>query len=222
MSRDYMPHAETELILWTDRFAAFAEAHAAEIGLTENDLSALAGDHEAFDTARREQDHAADVARAASKQKNSAQRRLVERMRAIAMRIRTSPAISDVDKAVLGLSLGRPKEHVPLDRSFERPYAVIDGRQRLRHVLRITNTTELGSTKARPENATGCEIWMAVGERPAGPEEMRYVGMATNGRRVVEFPFEDGGKKAYYMLRWVGRCSTVGSWSRTVAATIAA
>jgi hypothetical protein len=222
MSRDYIPHAEHELAAWADRFAAFAEAHAGEIGLTEDDLTALLHDHEAFDTARREHDRAADLARAACKLKSITQRSLVDRMRAIAMRIQAAPAIDDGDRASLGLSLGLPKEYVPLEVSDEKPFAVIDTSGRLMHVLRIMNLTEKGSPKARPGNAIGCEIWVKVGDTPSGPEDVRYVGTTTDGLRVVEFSAEDGGKKAHYMLRWVGRRSAVGAWSRTFAATIAA
>ncbi len=222
MSRDYMPHAEHELAGWADKFVAFAQAHAEDISLTEDELTALVNDHEAFDSARSEYDVLAAQARGACKMKNQARRSLVDRMREIAMRIQTSPAINNGDRASLGLSLGLPREHVPLEFSDELPYAAIDSFGRLKHVLRITNKTEKGSSKARPGNATGCEVWVKVGDSPSGHEELRYVGTATDGLRVVEFSAEDGGKKAWYMLRWVGRRSAVGSWSGTFSATIAA
>jgi hypothetical protein len=222
MSRDYIPHAENKLIPWADGFVAFAEAHAGEIGLTEDEVNALLNDRDAFDDARRSYEVLAASARGACRMKDSTRRTLTDRMRDIAMRIQSNPAISDADRRRLGLSLGLPKEHVPLDLLVETPGAVIDGRQRLRHVLRITNRTEDGSPKARPGNAIGCEVWMQVGDTPSGPEHLKYVSTVSNGLHVIEFPAEDGGKQAHYMLRWTGRRSTVGSWSRTFSATIAA
>ena len=71
--------------------------------------------------------------------------------------------------------------------------------------------------------AIGVEIWNKVGTTPpAGESDLRFVAVDTNQPYVLDFDAADGGKTAYYWLRWVNPTGERGPWSEQAAATIAA
>ncbi len=75
----------------------------------------------------------------------------------------------------------------------------------------------------------GAEIRVKVGEPqrglalpPTDPKELSFLSVDTRTPYVVDYPGEDGGKTAHYMLRWVATTGERGSWSETASATIEA
>ena len=57
---------------------------------------------------------------------------------------------------------------------------------------------------------------------PTGPSELSFLSVDTRTPYVADFPGEDGGKTAHYMLRWVATTGEKGPWSETATATIGA
>ena len=98
--------------------------------------------------------------------------------------------------------------------------ATIDTSQRLRHTINFVD--ELTPTsRAKPDGAQGCEIWMKVGEpAPAGPKDVHYLALDTRTPYIVDFDAADAGKTAFYMLRWTSTRAEPGPWSATVSGTI--
>lgn len=77
--------------------------------------------------------------------------------------------------------------------------------------------------KAKPAGVLGAEIWTKVGETPPANEgELRFVAVDTSAPYVLNFPVADGGKTAYYWLRWVSPTGERGPWGEQSQATIAA
>jgi hypothetical protein len=63
--------------------------------------------------------------------------------------------------------------------------------------------------------------WLKIdGPPPVDPSELRYLATDTRSPYVAGFDGANGGKTAYYMLRWVNTRGETGSWSQTVSATI--
>lgn len=93
---------------------------------------------------------------------------------------------------------------------------------RLQHTLRFVDSAT-PTRKAKPAGVLGVEIWNKVGTTPpAGESELRFVAVDTNAPYVLDFDAADGGKTAYYWLRWVSPTGERGPWSEQAAATIAA
>ena len=221
MSCDYVPHSELKLTEWAGKFVAFMAEHAAELGMTPEELAALQSQYERFDTAYAAHMAAQTAARVARSAKDDARKPLLKSIRSIAMRVQSHRAFDNKAKTQLGLTVGKRK-HPRLTLSHERPTAALDIGQRLKHTLRIMNQTPKGTRRARPANLMGCEIWCKIGDRPSGPEDMRYVDCTRRNPVVVKFSAADAGKQAYYKLRWVSRRGEKGDWSPTQSATIAA
>jgi hypothetical protein len=57
---------------------------------------------------------------------------------------------------------------------------------------------------------------------PTGPSEPSFLSVDTRTAYVADYPGEDGGKTAHYMLRWVSTSGEKGPWSETASATVAA
>jgi hypothetical protein len=77
----------------------------------------------------------------------------------------------------------------------------------------------------------GAEIWGCVGwasrprscdPPPTGPSELSFLSVDTRTPYVADYPGEDAGKTAHYMLRWVSTSGEKGPWSETASATIGA
>jgi hypothetical protein len=93
---------------------------------------------------------------------------------------------------------------------------------RLQHTLRFVDSAT-PTRKAKPAGVLGVEIWNKVGETPPASEgDLRFVAVDTSAPYVLNFPVADGGKTAYYWLRWVSPTGERGPWSEQAAATIAA
>ncbi len=55
-----------------------------------------------------------------------------------------------------------------------------------------------------------------------GASELRFLSVDTRTPYVADYPGEDGGNTAHYMLRWVATTGKKGPWSETASATIGA
>ncbi len=48
---------------------------------------------------------------------------------------------------------------------------------------------------------------------PTGPSELSFLLVDTRTPYVVDYPGQDGGKTAHYMLRWVATTGEKGLWN---------
>jgi len=67
------------------------------------------------------------------------------------------------------------------------------------------------------------DLGLAAGDPPAtGPSELSLLPVDTRTPYKVDYPGEDGGKTAHYMLRRVATTGKHGPWNETASATIGA
>jgi hypothetical protein len=76
-----------------------------------------------------------------------------------------------------------------------------------------------------PEVDANFRVWAdnfmsCVSDHPEDESEMRYIGLVTGGRTVIEYPCEDAGRKAHYRLRWVNMKGEKSAWSALHSAMI--
>jgi hypothetical protein len=66
-------------------------------------------------------------------------------------------------------------------------------------------------------------IWNHVGiAPPTGEGDLRFVAVDTSAPFVLNYNSADGGKTAYYWMRWVSPTGERGPWGEQSQATIAA
>lgn len=216
---DYLPGPDADFQAWVANFATYAAANLAALGLTAGDLTPVTGAQSAFATNFAGHIAAKQAAMAAKQGKDEARRNLTNAIRPLVRRLQASTQVSDAEKAALGITV--PSTPAPIGPPTTSPVVVVECGNRLQHTLRFVDSAT-PTRKAKPAGVLGCEIWMKVGEAPpATEEELRFVAIDTAAPYTVTFNSPDGGKNAYYWLRWVNPTGERGPWSEQAVATIA-
>jgi len=220
---DFLPDGDGELRAWSANFVSFVQANRAAVGLSDDEVTALASGVAGFEAELTGQEAAEAAARAATRRKNSQRQSLKESLRAIVRQIQAAQMIDDAQRQAMGISLrggGRSLAVAP----STRPVGMIWASQSLRHELRLFD--EMTPTRrARPRGVLGAEIWVKVvptgSAGPASDADWSFVQLATASPCAVEFAAADAGKNAWYRLRWINSRAQRGPWSEPVIATIA-
>lgn len=220
---DYMPNSDADLMQWIKTFCEYAEAHAADLGLTEAELEAVTARRPIWEAAYNMHLMAQNAAMGARVEKDNQRGAIQAAIRPVAARIQSYAGTTDTDRAALGITIRRTTQQPSTVSESDRPIAFIDVSQRAKHLLRVENSTVSGGSKGKPSWAFGCEIYRKFGDPPVSDgSDLEYVGLATRGRAVIPYTAEDAGRTVHYMLRWVSKTGRPGSWSETESATVAA
>ena len=188
-------------------------------GLDAAEIAEAISAQVAFADALAAQLEAINLAQAATATQKAAQADLKRRIRRLAKRVQSSPAISDADRLGMGLRL-RDRNPTKSPVPATHPVLTIDTRYRLKHGLQVNDSGASG-TRSRPAKTMGCEIWIAIGpEAPSSMEGFRYHGMATKSKYEVAFDGAEAGKTAHYLARWLNTRGVPGPWGETASATI--
>lgn len=217
---DYIPSGDADFNTWQQNFVTNLSANPSDFGLLLADVAPLTTQQGVWANAYAANQTAQQNARAASQAKEAARDDYEKALRSIARRIQANDAVTNDQRARLNLTVPtgtRTSAGAPQS----RPVALVDTSQRLRHTINFMDEATPNS-RAKPEGVAGCEIWNKVGEAPAGPSQMSYLGTDTRTPYMVEYDEADAGKAAYYMLRWVNGKGEQGPWSQTISATITA
>jgi hypothetical protein len=215
---DYIPGADAEFNTWQQNFITSLTSNKATFGLSDADLGSLTAAQTEWTDAYTGHTAAQAAASGAQQTKKAARQNFENVLRAMARRVQGHQNTEDKHRAALGLHV-RAETRASTSAPTTRPVASVDTSQRLRHTIKFTDEAMPGST-AKPDGVLGCEIWVKVGSVPADPSELHFLGLDTRTPYVAEYGGEDGGKTAYYMLRWVNSKGEQGPWSQTVSATI--
>lgn len=217
MAGDYIPHSDGEFLAWVQAWLAYAADHLAEIGLTAEDLAVIRAKTDALEAASGAHATARNAARSCRRASLATRGDLEASIRATTRRVQANPSTTDANRAGLGVTV-RNAPPAPAVIQDSRPVPTVNAAQRLRHEIRWRD--ERSGKRARPAGIAGCEVWVKFGEPPADPSQLRYAGTRGRAEFVAEYPGEQAGQVAHYMLRWVNRRGQTGPWSETVSATI--
>lgn len=220
-NKDYIPRGDAHFNMWLTNFMSALNARGTALGISADEIAALQAARESWETALGEHNEAQVAAATTTQNKNQVREALEELARATVRRLQTHPNIQDSDRLALGIGT-RPAARTQSPAPSTRPFAQVDTSQRLRHSISFSDETTPGS-RARPEGAWGCEIWVKVGgDAPASPSELTFLALDTASPYVAEYGGADAGQTAHYMLRWANTRGGQGPWSQTVSATITA
>ena len=132
---------------------------------------------------------------------------------------RDAAKLAKADEALMAAtSIPQGGEKVPASSTI--PLVTVDTSQRLRHKLSWVEATT-PDNKRRPRGVQGAAIYRKLdGPPPTDENDCTFLALDSNSPYTAEYPGEDAGKMAHYMLRWQMRDGTFGPWSETVSATI--
>lgn len=218
---DYIPAPDAEFNSWQANFVDYANANLAALGLDAADMApidAAQGDWDVDFPAHVTAVAAAESARA---EKDASRAAYVTLVRALVRRLQASSTITDAQRAALGITVPGSSP-TPAGPPETRPLVSIDCSQRLRHLVGFVDETT-PTRRAKPVGVLGAEVWVKVGDvAPTDPSELRFLGLSTRAPFTADYGGDDGGKIAYYWVRWVNNRGEKGPWSETASATIGA
>ena len=222
---DYFPRVEADLQAWMNQFAAYAGGHLAELGITAAEVAPITAAQADFNGKYAAHTVAHQAAKSARQAKDDSLVALKATVRTLVRRLQASPAVSDAERAALGITVADTVKTVATGAVSSRPLASVATGQRLQHELRIRDEAT-PTRRAKPEGVMGCEIWVklaAPGEpAPVDAHGLTFLALCTTGRYVAQYDGAHGGQTAHYLLRWVRKHSAKGPWSETLSATIVA
>jgi hypothetical protein len=216
---DYVPSSDADFDAWARNFVDNVVANAAALGVTTPQVEALQAAQADWGAKYPASNAAQAAVNSAVQAKNDSRSGYEGLIRSQANIMQSSPRVTDPQRQALGLNV-HSTSRTAVGAPTSRPVATIDTSQRLRHTINFVD--ELTPTsRAKPDGAQGCEIWMKVGDpAPAGPKDVHYLALDTRTPYTVEFEAADAGKTAYYMLRWMSTRAETGPWSATATGTI--
>lgn len=217
---DYLPGPDADYQACVTNFVTYANANLAALGLVAGDMTPVTTAQTAWNTGFAAHIAAKAAAQAAKQTKDENRAALTGNLRPLVRRLQASAVVSDAEKASLGITVAQ--QPGPIGPPTTAPICNISCGARLQHTLSFVDETT-PTRKAKPAGVLGVEIWNHVGiAPPAGEGDLRFVAVDTNAPYVLNFPSADGGKTAYYWLRWVSPTGERGPWSEQAQATIAA
>ena len=216
---DYIPSGDADFHIWQQNFVSILNANPEDFGLLPADVTPLVARQSAWTNAYTANTAEQTAARAASQAKETAREEFEKSPRALARRVQGNNQVTDQQRVTLGLNV-QQTTRTPTGVPSTRPIASVDTSERLRHTINFMDETT-PTNRAKPDGVMGCEIWVKVGgPEPADPDELQFLGLDTSTPYVATYSGEQGGKAAYYMLRWLNGKGEQGPWSQTVSATI--
>lgn len=224
MSRDYLPKPDAAFGPWLENFVVYANAHLGPLGILLNDLIPVIDANDAWKAAYPAHVAAQAAAQSATQAKDAARAAAEAEVRALVRRLQASPAVSDAERAALGITVP-DAEPSPVGPPTTAPVVKVEAVARLRHVIHFADAAT-PTKMAKPRGVSGAEIWVklaAVADPvPTDPKALTFVALDTRTPYTLDFDGADGGKNAHYMLRWVNTKGEKGPWSETATATVGA
>lgn len=221
---DYIPGGDAPFDAWLENFTTYAGANLVALGLVAGDLTPVTTAESVWKSAYPAHIAAIAAAQSARAAKDDARTGVEAAVRPLVRRLQASPAVSDAERAALGITVPESPA-APPGPPTTRPVVRIDSSQRLRHTIHFSDETT-PTRIAKPAGVSGAEIWVKTSPvadpPPAGPSGLTFIALDTRTPYTLDFEGGDGGKNAHYMLRWVSTTGEKGPWSETATATVGA
>lgn len=220
MAAPYIPATDVGFRDWLVNFDALTAVNFAAYGITSGQATDITNVTAAYVAALTAATDPSTRTPATIAAKNTAKADALVLVRPIAQQIKANPAVTDEQRAELGLVIDKfPPTPVPAPLTF--PLLDILNATPGIHTIQYRDS-ETPFSKAKPPGALLMELWQAVGTAPApDPTTAAFVRSETKCPfQVAQLP-ENAGKIATYFARWVTRTGLVGPWSSGVSLTIA-
>jgi hypothetical protein len=216
---DYIPSGDAEFDTYQQSFITYAAANTVAIGLVPGNITSLTTAQTAWAAAYTAHNAAVAAALAARSTKDLARQDLQDTIRVMAKKVQATTTVTDAQRFALGITVADTIAS-PVGAPVSRPVVSADTSQRLEITLDWRDIAT-PTSKAKPVGTIGAEIYMKLdGPAPMSIQDCDFVALDTKAPYKVAFEGGDGGKTAYFMLRWVNTKGEPGPISETVAATV--
>ena len=218
---DYIPAPDDEFDTYLrDQFAPYVNTNFAALGLTAADNTSLQGPTSAWGYAWVAQTNAAAALEATTMDKDHKRADVEVVIRRLAMKLQSNPAITDAQKAALGITVRKTtKTSVGVPTSVPVMSRVDTSTRCILRLFFADATTP--DTKAKPPGVQGCEVREQIGgTAPTNPETMAFLAIETRAPYRADFEATDVGKAVYFAFRWLNTKGQPGPWSQIYSAMV--
>lgn len=216
MSTAYIPAKDADLNNWLVNFDSLLTATPTDYGLTAPIAVIVAAVTTTWAAAYLAATDPSTRTSATVAAKDAARASAEATVRPYAIRIRNNPAVSDLLKVGIGVTIpASPPSPIPAP--TDPPVLGLEQAIPLEQTLSYAVPGGIG--KAKPFGAIGVEIYRSVGTVPAtDPEQCRYVGTVTKSPFRQTFLSADQAKIVTYFARFItrsgpGGVAQSGPWS---------
>ncbi|MDR2809087.1 MAG: hypothetical protein LBB84_00815 [Tannerellaceae bacterium] len=208
--KDYIPHKESVLALWSANFTAQVVANATAWEIPTQEITALQTANADFVTLHAQANNPEKTSIIVA-EKNAAREALVAKIRRLVGFRLKNPVVTNADRIALGLRVRDSKpSHIPAPKSRPEIAIVVLDVCRLKILFHDINSDH----KAKPYGVHGALLAYAVLDAPpASPNALTRTRMATRTPYTLEFREEERGKTVYIATCWENKKGEKGPWS---------
>ena len=220
MAGDYIPAPDADFDNWqANTLIPYIAANKVALGVSDATVTALTGGQTAWAAAYAAHQSATATASSKRQDKDDARADYTALIRSTVGQMQKNPAVTDTQRAAMQITVPSGT-HTPAPVPTTRPVGTVDTSQRLAHKIEFRDEAT-PTSRAKPAGVAYCELWLFVGTTaPSGPDAMHLQGVDKSTPYLMEFDSTDGGKTAFWALRWVNTRGEHGPWSATVSGTI--
>lgn len=220
-SQPYIPAADAFFDAWANNFSTQLTSAPTSYGLIAGDAVIVAGLYAAWAAAYALAIAPATRTTAAIADKDAARAGLETTVRPYAQRIRVNPAVSNLDRVTIGVTVA-VFPPTPIPAPLTNPVLSLIRALPLTHVMAYADS-DTPTTKAKPYGVKQLALHVTVGIAPAvDPTAARYIGGFTKSPMQTSFEAGDRGKYATYFARWQngsgpGGVGATGPWGTPIS-----
>jgi len=224
MATNYIPSSDTVFALWLANFASLITTDPTAYGLVIGDATNIQAQADAFAVAFAASSNPATRTAPTVAAKDQARAAAEFVVRPYAMTVNANPAVSDMQRADLGLTI-RKLVPTPVPTPTTAPaLTLVMATPGVLHLDYRDSATP--DSKKKPYGTIGVELYAAVGLVPAvAPAAADYRLLATKSPVLVPFDAADAGKLATFYARFItsggsNGVSSRGPWSAQLVAVV--
>ncbi len=201
---------------------AYLIANATRFGISAARQAILTGKLNAYTTAYNKTSQPASRTKNDISDRNTAKTALTAETRDVYSGLADS-VLTDTDRNTLNLPKPGPRTPAPIPTT--KPVIVgINTENRLQQLVSFADSAT-PTSRAKPDGVQGCQLWCAIvpigtPAPPADTKNYRFMAVDTSDPYLAVFDAADGGKMAWWIVRWVNSRGQTGSWSLAEGAII--
>lgn len=220
----YIPARDADFETWLLNFTTLLTASPTTYGLLAGDAVICAAQYTAWNPAFLAATDPVTRTSVTVAAKDAARVTAEAVVRPFAQQIARNAAVDPGDKVAIGVN--QPNfAPVPIPPPTTFPQVSFRSAEPLVHILQYQDSG-LGTGKAKPFGAIGCEVYRSIGTVPAvDPNQAKFYGTFTKSPLRSSFVSGDVGKVCTYFARWTtrsgpGGAAQSGPWSAPLTISV--
>lgn len=225
MPRDFFPRRDEEVVSFASNFAQKISLDPGSLGLTPEQAADCSDKSDRFATAFRVANEPSTSTTSTRFVKNAARRELEISVRMLAAIIRANPAVTDVQRISLGLSMHRALDNgdpAAIGKPDSKPSVrvrAVNGRRVKIQLRDVAYPTKTG----KPPGIAGARVYCFQGEQPSADlADWRFIDAFTRTDFTIDFgPRASGGIPLWIAACWYSPRGECGAMSNPIQTFLA-